>query len=138
MVNPAGVQNARKAVINLQGQKLQDITATINELAGVVGAEEAAAILRRTHDRLLDELDKMCLRENYNLFDESAMQCMPVIEAYSEPLLEEPQEPQEPQEPPSFAPPQEPRNPPPFPDFRAPQEPREPPRIPGFGGNVPL
>ena len=81
---PTATQRARDIVTTLERKTLQEMIENIGNLIGLVGADTAVKLMDHTKKQVLDELDKMCLKRGWALFDEVAGHCVPLIENQAE------------------------------------------------------
>ena len=80
---PGAMYKARQQVMVMERQALQQLMAKLTELISLLGADQAEKILHHTKRSVLHQLDRMCLRKGWALFDEVAKTCVPIVGAFA-------------------------------------------------------
>jgi hypothetical protein len=80
LASPGAAYKARDIVVGLERKTLDELIRAISELVALLGADEAVKIMQHTRTSVIGELDKMCLRRGWALFDEVAKKCVPLVE----------------------------------------------------------
>jgi len=103
LASPGAAYKARDIVVGLERKTLDELIRVISELIALLGSDEAIKILKQTRTSVIGELDKMCLRRGWALFDEVAKQCVPLVEEAAKvvPKAAEPYKAPAPKEPPA-------------------------------------
>jgi len=82
---PQAMFKAQQAVMVMEHQQLQQLMSNLTELMSLLGAEQVQKIIHHTKRSVINELDRMCLRKGWALFDETARTCVPIVGAFAQP-----------------------------------------------------
>lgn len=76
METSADYARLQKAIMTLDPAKIKQFMAKLGDVASTLPAHQAAKILDHFQRRVLNELDKYCIRQNWMLFDENLNKCV--------------------------------------------------------------
>ena len=66
----------QQAIMTLDPAKIKQFMSKLGDVASTLPAQQAAKILDHFQRRVLNELDKHCIRKGWMLFDESSNRCV--------------------------------------------------------------
>ena len=76
MDTPADYARLQKAIMTLDPSKIKHFMSKLGDIAGTLPAAQASKILTHFQRRVLNELDKYCIRQGWMLFDEHTNKCI--------------------------------------------------------------
>lgn len=82
---PGAMFKTQQAVVVMERQRLQELQANLTELMSLLGAEQVQKIMQHTKRSVINELDRMCLRKGWALFNEASKTCVPIVGAFAQP-----------------------------------------------------